>query len=106
MRNILLAVFLIVLSPTAFSQHRHHHHHYHHRHNHLGNWVAPIIIGGVVGYAIANNARSEPAPSVVYIEQSNVPYVCPYGYQPIFQQTWVIDQWGRSHPHNQFKGCQ
>jgi len=104
MRKLLLTFFLTTLAIPAFSQHRHHH--YHPRHNHVSNWIAPIIIGGVVGYAMGNNSRAEPAPSVVYIEQSNVAYTCPYGSTPIFQQTWVIDRWGRSVPHSQFKGCQ
>lgn len=43
-------------------------------------WVAPLIIGGVVGYAIAQ-PRPVPPP-VVYTNPQPVygPYVPPYGY--------------------------
>jgi hypothetical protein len=66
MKKILVGLSLFVLSGTAMAQHWHHHHwHNHHRHHGYihgggnGNWVAPLIIGGVVGAAIANNRRQE-----------------------------------------------
>ena len=100
MRKLLFAL-LITLTGSAQAQW---HHHHHHRHGY--NWVAPIIIGGAVGYAIANSSRPQPAPPVVYMEQPQATYTCPYGYQPIFNRVWVTDQWGRSMLQNQFIGCQ
>jgi hypothetical protein len=51
----ILAVVLLTASASAMAQH-HHHGHWHHR----GGpspwvWVAPTIIGGVIGYEIAKN---------------------------------------------------
>ena len=54
----LLALLLLTVSFTASAQHFHHHHNnWHHRYYYGGSnsgWVAPLIIGGVVGAAIAN----------------------------------------------------
>lgn len=54
---------------------------YHHGHGHRGNynWVAPLIIGGAVGYAL-----TRPAPQPVYqqpvpVYQNGIP-PAPYGY--------------------------
>jgi len=65
MKKILLGLALLTLTSTAMAQHWHHHWNHHHRHHGYihgggnGNWVAPLIIGGVVGAAIANNRRQE-----------------------------------------------
>ena len=49
----LLAIGLFVISTAAAAQH----HHGHWRHGHGGHWhwVAPTLIGGVIGYEIARN---------------------------------------------------
>lgn len=52
----LLAVLLLTVSASAMAQH-HHGHHGHWRHG-GGNswvWVAPALIGGVIGYEISRN---------------------------------------------------
>lgn len=60
MKKLLLALSLLIVSFTASAQHFHHHHphnNWHYRYYHggpNGGWVAPLIIGGVVGAAIAN----------------------------------------------------
>lgn len=55
-----LIVLLLSLGSTAtLAQHRHHYHHHHRSHN----WVAPVIIGGVVGYALAQRP-----PAVIYTQ--------------------------------------
>ncbi len=65
MKKILVALSLLALTGTAMAQHWNHHWHHHHRHHGYihgggnGNWVAPLIIGGVVGAAIVNNRRQE-----------------------------------------------
>jgi hypothetical protein len=42
----LIALILITMAVSAQAQH-------HHRHS--GNWVAPVIVGGVIGYALTRN---------------------------------------------------
>lgn len=65
MKKFIVIGLLCLASVPAMAQHRshgyyatgvpqHHHHHHHHRHN-GGQWVAPLIIGGVIGYAITRN---------------------------------------------------
>lgn len=97
MRKILTTA-LLILTPILS-----HAHGYNHRHHGYG-WVTPIIIGGVVGYAIANHPRPNNPPPV-YIEQ-NFPVTCPFGSQPVFNRVWVVDPWGRYMQQNQFLGCQ
>lgn len=50
-------------------------------HNHA-NWVVPLVIGGVLGYAFSEPRRE----SVTYV-QSATPIV--YAPQPIYQEQWV-----------------
>jgi hypothetical protein len=54
----LLALLLLTVSFTASAQHFHHpHNNWNYRYYYGGSnggWVAPLIIGGVVGAAIAN----------------------------------------------------
>lgn len=64
-----LAILILSLASfTANAQHRHGYHHHHH-HGHY-NWVAPLVIGGIAGYAIAN--RPPPAPVVVQTPPNGV----------------------------------
>jgi cytochrome bd-type quinol oxidase subunit 2 len=65
----LLALLLFTVSFTASAQHFHHHNNWHHRYYYGGSnggWVAPLIIGGVVGAAIANRPTQ---PETVIIRQ-------------------------------------
>ena len=48
----LLAISILTVSASASAQHYHHGHW--HR-NGGGNWVAPAIVGGVIGYALTRN---------------------------------------------------
>jgi hypothetical protein len=76
----LIALVLLAGSVSAMAQpgFRHHHHHgYHSGHNY--NWIAPTIIGGVIGYEIARNYPPvviqqpvvvQQAPATVYYGQS------------------------------------
>ena len=43
----LIALSLLTLAVSAQAQH--------YGHGHRGNWIAPMIIGGVVGYAVTRN---------------------------------------------------
>ena len=65
MKNILLSLLLMVFSAPAFAGPAHHHRHHHHGHHHAGRWIAPVIIGGVVGYALAQPSVAQPAPVIV-----------------------------------------
>jgi hypothetical protein len=70
MKKILVSIALAAMALPAFAHHSgphhggfHHapirHHHHRHWHPHYG-WVAPVIIGGAVTYAI-----TRPAPIIV-----------------------------------------
>jgi hypothetical protein len=61
MKKVLLAVVLFASVP-AFAQY-YHHHHYHG--GYRGGWIAPAIIGGVIGYELSR-------PRTVIVEQQPV----------------------------------
>lgn len=69
MKNILLSLLLMVFSAPVFAgpahHHRHHYGHHHWNHSQSGRWIAPVIIGGVVGYALAQPSVAQPAPVIV-----------------------------------------
>lgn len=62
MKRLFISLLLIGVTLPALAQHhgfrnnhfRHHSHHNHHGH-YRGGWVAPLVIGGVVGYAMTRN---------------------------------------------------
>ena len=64
MKKILL-VSLLTLSSTAFAHGPNVYYSYGHHHGH-NNWVAPLIVGGIVGYAISR-------PPIVYTQQAYPP---------------------------------
>jgi hypothetical protein len=51
--------------------------------HHHTNWVVPMVIGGVLGYALSEPRRE----SVTYVQSAPVPVV--YAPQPIYQEQWV-----------------
>jgi hypothetical protein len=58
----LVAVLLFAISTGAFANGYHHGHGYY-----RNNWVAPALIGGVIGYGLARPYYySPPPPPVVY----------------------------------------
>ena len=70
MKKIILTVLFLVMPTLALAQHRgrdwhyyNHNNHHHHRHGGV-HWVAPLIVGGIVGAAVAN-ANARPAPVIV-----------------------------------------
>ena len=67
MKKLLLSLLLMVFSAPVFAGPHHHRHHGHHHWNHAhpGKWIAPVIIGGVVGYALAQPSVAQPAPVIV-----------------------------------------
>ena len=54
----LIALSLLALAVSAQAQQHHHHR--------GGNWVAPVIVGGVIGYALTRN-YNEPVYNYGYI---------------------------------------
>jgi len=62
MKKYLIALLLIVSAIPAFAgphHHRHHSHGYGHHHwnyTYPGRWIAPVIIGGVIGYTISQQS--------------------------------------------------
>ena len=44
----LIALALLTLAVSAQAQHHRHH-------QRGGNWMAPVIVGGVIGYALTRN---------------------------------------------------
>jgi hypothetical protein len=83
MKKLLLALSLLALSFTASAQWHHHGGYYHGGYGCGGCWVAPAIIGGVVGYEL-----SHPAP--VIVEQQPVIVQQP---QTVIQQPPVGYHW-------------
>ena len=63
--------------------------HGHRGHRNNNNWVAPALIGGLVGYAIANNRQSNVVVSPHYYGYYPTPPVVGYyHYQPQVIQTY------------------
>lgn len=73
MKKILVSLVFLMVTVPALAQHWRHGHHGHHGHaryhGHYGhnNWVAPLIIGGVVGAVIAN--RPSQADTIIVQQQ-------------------------------------
>jgi len=57
----LITLMLVTLAVSAQAQHHHRHHH-----RHGGNWIAPVIVGGVIGYAFTRN-HYEPVYNYGYV---------------------------------------
>lgn len=55
MKKILASIILLIALPS-FAQHYHHGHWRHGGGGHW-HWVAPLVIGGVVGYGISRNQQ-------------------------------------------------
>jgi hypothetical protein len=105
MKKLLTALVLsFALVGTVSAQHRHYGHHGHYGPrviHHGGNWgqvFVPLIIGGVVGAAIANNNRPVETPAVVVqppIIQGSPIIQCPQGTYPFENFGWVKNQYGQ-----------
>jgi hypothetical protein len=51
----LIAIMLLIGSTSVFAQHYHHHGYWRHGGGSNWYWVAPTVLGGVIGYEIARN---------------------------------------------------
>jgi len=76
-----IGALLLTVSLPIQAQHRHHHHHNH-------SWMVPMIVGGVVTYAITQHLPPAPPPPVYYphssgmiVLQPNQRIVCGQTYQ-------------------------
>lgn len=93
----ILATLLMLFGTVVSAQHYHGYHH-HHRHapgSHA--WVAPLIIGGVVGYALSRPAQTAPPPTVIYVPGGYPPPPLGYRYEQILDGNcncyrWVLVQ--------------
>lgn len=96
MKKLIAILLLTLTAGTAMAQHHGHGNYYRHngsyyRHHGGGNnWMAPLIIGGTLGYVL-----TRPAP--VYVEPQPV-YVQPQPYMVQLQCTRYIyqDQYGQT----------
>jgi hypothetical protein len=104
MKKILIALALgATLVGNAQAQwDRQHGHHGGYRAQSGGNWIAPLIIGGIAGAVIAR--ESAPVivqPQSVYVQpqvivQQPQGFVqCPPGTMPFEQRGWVRNPWGQ-----------
>lgn len=78
----IIAVLLLVVAPLSQADGwRHHGGH----HDHMGSWIAPAIIGGVVTYALTRPAPPPP-PQVIYVPTGPGPVS--YSATPPFGYHW------------------
>ena len=81
-----MALLAASCQPVAAQHHGHHGYHGHAGH---GSWVAPLVLGGIIGYAITQNQQRQPIQiipgPVIYPSPiiSNVPM------QPVYQEVLV-----------------
>lgn len=78
MNKLPAVVFAGLMTLSGISQANPNHHNHGHYHRHSGEWIAPLVIGSVVGYAIAT--RPQPAPPQVVYYPNTYPPV-PVGYR-------------------------
>lgn len=75
----LMIASLMLITGTSQANPRHHHHHGHYGHVRSADWIAPLVIGGVVTYVL-----TRPQPVVVQqpvqVYPNMQPQPAPYGY--------------------------
>ena len=73
MKRLFLSLILLFSAPV-WAQHHHHHHGHWARHDSGWGWVAPVIIGGAIGYELARPAQPvviQQLPPPVVLQQQN-----------------------------------
>lgn len=87
-KKIMLALFVsTTLFSSAVSAHGYNTRYY--GHNHSNDWIAPLIVGGVVGYIVA-----QPRQQTVIIQQPTyqpLPSYVPANPEPIYQYQDIYD---------------
>lgn len=68
---IIAGLMAVATTSQANPNHMRHHGNGHYGHHTRGEWMVPLVIGSVVGYAIA--ARPTPAPVVIQPTYNNPP---------------------------------
>lgn len=68
-------------------------------------WVAPALVGGAVGYVLAQPRYYGPPPAPHYYNGNQQGYICPYGTAPTYQQETRYDNYGRPFTYNVYLGC-
>jgi hypothetical protein len=94
MKKLVAVLLLAVASTSAMAQHHGHRNHGHYGHNGYyrgNNWVAPAIIGGVIGYGLTRQYY-EPYYVPPVVVQPPV-YVQP---QPVCTRYIYQDQYGNT----------
>jgi hypothetical protein len=91
MKKIVILLSLMVLSSPVLAQYHGHHHYGYWRH--AGGpspwvWVAPTIVGGVIGYEIARNQPPVVVQQPVIVQQTPVPPATVY-----YGQTQTCTVW-------------
>jgi len=85
MKKLILAIVLLASAPAFAQWHNHYHHYYG---GYRGGWVAPALIGGIIGYEI--NRSQQP---VVVQQQPVIVQNPPIVYQTRENCTaWVETQ--------------
>jgi hypothetical protein len=88
MKRLITLLFLTVsVSAMAQPGFRHHYHGYHPGYNY--SWVAPTVIGGVIGYEIARNYPPVIVQQPVVIQQAPMPPATVYYGQSQQCSEWV-----------------
>lgn len=90
MKKLVAILLLAVASTSAMAQHHGHRNHGHHGHYRGNNWVAPAIIGGVIGYGLTRQYY-EP-----YSAPPPVVYTPPVVYQSNCTRYIYQDQYGQT----------
>lgn len=89
MKKIIAALGILLVSSSVMAQHRHYHTppkpHYQHSHRNNYNWVAPAVIGGLIGYGIY---QQQVTPPPVVMHEMHPSYV----YQPRQCGPWVTQR--------------
>jgi hypothetical protein len=80
---VMSAAVLFVSSANAdrYDRGERYEHHERMSYHHNSNWVVPLVIGGVLGYALSE-PRHE---NVTYVQSTPVVYAP----QPVYQEQWV-----------------
>lgn len=85
-----IALTSVLWQTPAWAQHHHHGYRAHpHRHVGSGYWIAPAVIGGIVGYALAQPRTVYTPPPVIYAPYPVVNMPPPpigYHYENILDQ--------------------
>ena len=98
MKKLVAVLLLAVASTSAMAQHhghRNHGHYGHHGHYRGNNWVAPAIIGGVIGYGLTRQYY-EPYYAPPVVVQPPVYVQPPVVYQSNCTRYIYQDQYGQT----------